>query len=182
MMSTARKPKAPQAVLDVLSQTEASSLFLVQRKGPTCFVVCEGEEGSDKHRVMLGARTTCSCRQPNIDSQSASAMPCVHIMFIMTKVLRIPSDDPLAWKLTLTDRELEQVLSHSRQVPVSSSKAAVKGEDKQGSSTGATAQRRPVEEMEPCPICYEDMSTCSVEWLVWCQQGCGHNVHGKCMR
>lgn len=91
-----------QAVLDVLSQTEASSLFLVQRKGPTCFVVCEGEEGSDKHRVMLGARTTCSCRQPNIDSQSASAMPCVHIMFIMTKVLRIPSDDPLAWKLTLT--------------------------------------------------------------------------------
>ena len=38
-----------------------TSLYLVSRPGPFCFTLCaDGSE--DKHKVLLGAQVTCSCR------------------------------------------------------------------------------------------------------------------------
>lgn len=38
---------------------------------------------------------------------------------------------------------------------------------------------------EPCSICYGDMAGSSQKGrageLVWCKQGCGHNVHARCL-
>ena len=47
-----------QALLQSVGQT---SLYLVARPGPFCFTLCaDGSE--DKHKVLLGAQVTCSCR------------------------------------------------------------------------------------------------------------------------
>ena len=50
------------------------------------------------------------------------------------------------------------------------------------SDAGGSVKRRPLDEEEPCPICYEDMASADPDALVWCKHGCGKNVHGKCMR
>ncbi len=48
-----------QAVCDLLAELQNTQLFLVQRHGPTSFVV--REEGSEvKRKVTIGARITCS--------------------------------------------------------------------------------------------------------------------------
>lgn len=38
---------------------------------------------------------------------------CLHIVFVMVRVLRVPASNPLAWQLSLTDRELEEVLRYA---------------------------------------------------------------------
>lgn len=37
----------------------------------------------------------------------------MHIVFVMVRVLRVPASNPLAWQLSLTDRELEEVLRYA---------------------------------------------------------------------
>ena len=45
----------------MLQSVRHTSLYLVARPGPFCFTLCaDGSE--DKHKVLLGAQVTCSCR------------------------------------------------------------------------------------------------------------------------
>lgn len=45
----------------LLQSARHTSLYLVARPGPFCFTLCaDGSE--DKHKVLLGAQVTCSCR------------------------------------------------------------------------------------------------------------------------
>ena len=189
-------------------------MFLVQRPGPTSFVVREEGRSPDGKpcRVLVGARQTCSCggglRVAKVgktyagghghargggggDGESstesvagggdAPEAPCAHLIFVMTKVLRVPSSNPLVWQLSLVDRELDEVLRCEplKPKPLGSRNALQ-------STTRAKAKkkednRRELEPDEPCPICYEDMDPNTLEALVWCKKGCGRNMHGRCL-
>lgn len=49
-----------QEVAELIQRVPQTRLYLVQRSGPTSFIL--REEGSEKkHRVMLGATPSCTC-------------------------------------------------------------------------------------------------------------------------
>lgn len=170
------RAKASSEVTDRLLQVANVQLYLVQRLGPTSFVV--REENSDvKRKVVIGSRMACSCC--TLTPVGTVKESCVHILFVLVKVLRVPASNPLVWQLSLLDRELDEVLRCStlpdRPAPEPKARPAP------GKVDPGQVKRRAVDEEEPCPICYEEMAGCDLDALVWCRFGCGRNVHGKCM-
>jgi hypothetical protein len=55
-------------------------------------------------KVQIGSRQSCSCSHP-IDEKGV----CIHILFVMVKVLRISPENPVVWQKSLNDAEIEQV-------------------------------------------------------------------------
>ena len=115
---------------------------------------------------------------PDDDDDDASrvASVCAHIAFVMTRVLRVPRSNPLAWQLSLVDRELDETL----RCELASGRARTRGRtgDDARASRSLTALSREDEDEdekknhrrrrdsrgrrdlgpdEPCPICYEPM-------------------------
>lgn len=104
---------------------------------------------------------------------------CAHLLFVLQRVLKVPAGNPILWQLSLTDRELDEVLRcgelPAALQPRPKAKAApAPAEADDQSSSGV--KRKAVEAEEPCPICYEAMSDCDPDMLVWCRAGCGNNV------
>lgn len=95
------------------------------------------------------------------------------------------------WQLALIDRELDEVLRcaavgwRAQQQPAAaagpSSREGRQRKHKPRGGSGETVERRDPDEGEPCPICYEELDNVPEAELVWCQHGCGHNIHGRCL-
>ena len=96
-------------------------MFLVHRPGPTSFVVSEGGGGGDaegepprarprpKYKVFIGQTQDCNC-----DVAVRGRGPCVHVLFAMLKVLRVPRDDPMVWQTSLTETEIQPIESRTK--------------------------------------------------------------------
>lgn len=98
-------------------------MYLVQECGPTSFVIKEEDAllahgdgdaaaaaaaGSRrrlerKYKVTIGSVVACSCK-------ARSTCPCIHQLFVLVKLLRIPAENPLIWQASLLDNEVEQIL------------------------------------------------------------------------
>eukprot|EP00727_Mastigamoeba_balamuthi_P007114 m51a1_g3022 hypothetical protein (553) ;mRNA; f:872780-874780 len=179
-----RKPDAETIVM--MSEAEAMRLFLVQEKGPTCFVL-EDENGGN-HRVSIGSLQECS----TCSSQSRPTL-CPHILFVMLRVFRLPKENPMVYQVSLVDDEIEKLLSgrtkdmqarrgaKPRSAP-SSAKPADSGK-KPSSAGGGSQAKVPQKVPEPgetCPICQDEMV--QGEELTYCSLGCGNSIHVSCMR
>ena len=81
-------------------------LFLVSTVGPTVFILKSDDMTDVTFKVFIGERQMCSC-----GGGEARGKLCFHILFVMIKVLRVPSDNPISWQLSLVDSEVESVLS-----------------------------------------------------------------------
>ena len=95
-------------------------------------------------------------------------------LFVMLKVFRVPKENPLVWQKSLTEAELQQVLRgrfYASKVPPRKAGSV--------NITNAAAERRQIEEGEPCPVCQEEME--GLDNLVFCAGQCGNNVHRECM-
>ncbi|CAG9461500.1 unnamed protein product [Pedinophyceae sp. YPF-701] len=187
------RSKPPAIVSQLIAQLSARTMFLVQRAGPTAFVVADADAPPDPHtrqprkfRVSVGAAMTCSCSPP-VSGAGPSPELCFHTLFVLTKVLRVPRSNPLVWQRSLMDRELDEVLrcSEALQRPAGAPNAVLvrsqSGVTDASVPPGQVAPRE-VAEGEVCAICYEDMSTASLASLVHCRFSCGRRVHGRCMR
>ncbi|KAL0037055.1 hypothetical protein WJX77_010709 [Trebouxia sp. C0004] len=167
------RPRPSEVVLQMIENVPGTQLFLMQRQGPMSFVLCE--DGAERnHKVLFGPRPTCSCRK------GRDMELCIHHIFVMLRVLRLSPNNPIIWQLSLIDRELDEALwrAGSNQL-VSSSR------DSQSKASAANSVKcRPLEQEDACSICYEGMherGSRSAPELVWCQKGCGHNVHARCL-
>ncbi len=155
------RARPPQEVVELLQRLENQRLYVMHRMGPTSFVVHEEGAGSVNQKVMLGPRPSCSC------AGAVCKELCLHILFVMVKVMRVPPSNPLVWQLSLTDRELEEVFRCSTlpsQPPRPDRRAQPATGDK--AEHGAAVKRRALEEEEQCPICYEAMSSAEPDALV----------------
>ena len=72
-------------------------MLLLQRRGPSSFVVKDAS--GLKNGVQIGGRQSCTCSGKRTHGR---AELCAHIIFVMVKVLQIPTNDPLVWQLALT--------------------------------------------------------------------------------
>ncbi len=209
-MSTRRLPfrKKPNDIIQ--SRIEAvvnggHKLFLMQELGPTLFIVREEYEEersppqvdqqvstaannnesngnaitkTQKYKVAIGNMQKCTCGSSDI---------CIHILFIMLKVLRVPKTNPVIWQHSLLEREINDCLSGRYRTADQSRRPTVRDYLKRSSKSSCdddnnnnNAKRRQVEEGDTCPVCLDDLTNEDKE-LTYCKSGCGKQAHIKCM-
>lgn len=164
---------------------------LLQRNGPTVFQVAAEDvysHGSDSlpdtenriaEKVTIGSPHTCTCAQH--EKQSGF---CVHLLFVLLKVLKIPDSSIYAKKMQFTDSEIDMILSGGlhpapkRDKPqrIKKNPTTIEG----GGVPESKVERQVLNEDDMCPICQDDMKT--DEGITWCRTGCGNNIHAKCMK
>lgn len=106
-------------------------MYLLRTNGPSAFVVCSNSL-DEKYRVHIGPQT-CTCQRES----------CLHLLFVMVRVLQVSPTDPLLRATMLKDFELKMLLTRAEQ-------------------RRASGQLRLLEphenEAEVCPICLLDLS------------------------
>lgn len=136
---------------------EESTLYLVHRIGPTVFNV--RDDADVVVRVMIGNPHSCNCKETKI---------CLHILFILLKVLRVPESNLLCKKAALTDAEIDTILSGDfgevrRQRQIVRRERKVKPDKGSGNNKEEAedaVERQPMDDENPdiCPICQGNSS------------------------
>jgi E3 ubiquitin-protein ligase ZSWIM2 len=173
------RSKCPPTVEARLAEVSRSSLFLVvQQPGPTSFVLKEmaGDSGR-KFKVKVGETQECSC------AESKSEL-CVHILFVMAKVFRVPASNPIIWQRGLLEAEVEQIvfggLRENRRNAARAAAVAAEAAHRGSGEDGVAVDRKAIEEGDACPICCDDLDPAEGRAMVYCRFGCGNNIHIQC--
>lgn len=177
-----------KAGIEALKDT---TLYLVARPAPIIFSIKNSNDSVFK--VTLGNPHTCTCGCKINEF-------CPHILFCLTKVLRIPVEDTLCWQRSFTDNEIDDALKKEtefravrRVQRVASRTATPSGEASVGDSdvvddsvavseSGVKRHLLDGDEADICPICQDSMSEEGNQLLTWCRKGCGKNIHANCMK
>ena len=200
IMSTSRiapwlkKPSVSwTATYELLQDT---TLLLMGRQGPLVFNV--RDEHANVFKVVLGNPHSCTCS----DSLGTGDL-CLHQLYCLLKVLRVPDNHPLSYQLGITDAEADMILSgqcrdlggtrNGRTVENLSlwrglsglpSKKGLKNDTSEANEALANGwvERQVLGEGddEYCAICQDSMD--KDQALTWCRKGCGNNMHAKCMQ
>lgn len=130
------------------SDLNRTPLYLLNRPGPTVFTI--RNERNNQFRVTLGSPHTCTCR---------SGL-CVHIFYVLVKVIGVPEDSPYCRKTHLSDYEIDQILNTNfgnsrRRRPVVTPRQAPKKVQRgtEGETNALVERQRFDGSVEMCPIC-----------------------------
>ena len=180
-MSASYRSKPSEVWATNLETLGNSTFLLVCRHGPSVFSVKSGSTG-DVNKVTLGNPHKCTCKQDF----------CPHLLFCLTKVLKLPKTHPFCYQVGLTDNEMTQVLDGSCVTqtkrmsikecmkPVPSALMPAVAAEAGAIIDPGKVPRIAVEPGDTCPICYGEMDV-EMLGLTWCRSGCGQNIHGECM-
>lgn len=187
-----------------IERLRATTFFLVNRIGPTVFVLKTDDLSESTYKVYIGENQRCSC-----GGGEGRGKLCLHIMFVMLKVLRVSGSNPCAWQLGLNDNEIEDILSestrhrgdqakHKAHKPflkkgqgrccannITSASREKNGEEENVSpQEKKPAKQKDIEEDPTCSICQEDMTEEDITTnnLCHCATSCGSNFHRRCFR
>ena len=181
-----------------IAALQNTTLYVVSTNGPTVFVLKTDDSMGQIFKVYIGERQTCSCGSGGDGKKKL----CVHIIFVMIKVLRIPSSNPLSWQLSLIDSEINLILSgeisrkkqkkklitHSflRKGYGISNKTNPSDNLHEGDKTKDSypSKQKELEDDTICPICFDEMTKDELEanQLCYCESSCGSNFHKKCFQ
>ena len=181
-----------------IAALQNTTLYVVSTNGPTVFVLKTDDSMGQIFKVYIGERQTCSCGSGGDGRMKL----CVHIIFVMIKVLRIPSSNPLSWQLSLIDSEINQILSgeisckkHKKKLHThsflrkgfgTSNKTNPPDNLLEGEKMEDTysSKQKGLEDDIICPICFDEMSKDELQanLLCYCESSCGSNFHKKCFQ
>lgn len=176
------RDKPSQAVRDRIERAVSQRMYLISRSDKSEhekeFTVL-GSVGN-VYTVNVSHKPRCSC--PDFEKGNL----CKHILFVLLKVLRLPPDSQLIYQVALLTHELTEIFSKAPANPTHAVMASHSVQRKYQELTNSNGhanghgpeKRKPAE--GDCPICYEEMTT--KEPLVWCELGCGNNVHAACFQ
>eukprot|EP01137_Pigoraptor_chileana_P016923 Opistho-2@74197 len=169
-------------------------LYLLRLPGPNSFIVCSDATEST-HTVHLGPQT-CTCGRDY----------CVHLLFVLLRVLMVPRNSPVLWSKPLKDYETEALMTayYGRRTAIIYGKRhasrnmlldhaggnnhqhasrvteGVASASASGTDVDAEWEFAPKSEEDvPCPICLLDLL--EGETITWCRKGCGNRYHSYCM-
>ena len=91
------RAKCPPNIAALIEEAPYSRLFVLSDPGPTSFVL-RGEASPRRFKVTIGETHSCTCHSGN--------ELCAHVLFVLTRVFRMPAANPLVWQLSLTEREI----------------------------------------------------------------------------
>nr|XP_032812410.1 LOW QUALITY PROTEIN: mitogen-activated protein kinase kinase kinase 1-like [Petromyzon marinus] len=179
-------PYGPEETQRRVSMVMRARLYLLQQIGPNSFLI-GGDSPDNKFRVFIGPQT-CSCGRGTF---------CVHVLFVMLRVFQVEATDPMLWRKTLKNFEVESLFQkyHTRRssrikAPSRSAIQRMVGRmsTSQAASSsaaanaqvlaGADASKDEAEE-QTCPICLLEML--DEESLTVCEDGCRNKLHHHCM-
>ncbi|XP_062507494.1 mitogen-activated protein kinase kinase kinase 1-like isoform X2 [Corticium candelabrum] len=83
-----------------VEKASRARFYLLHKTGPTAFTVA-GDSPEHKYKVMIGPQT-CSCSR---------GLHCVHLLFVMLRVLQVDQTNPLLWSRTLKNYEVNGLLA-----------------------------------------------------------------------
>ena len=107
--STPYLNKPPAYFAGALESMRNTPLYLMSRIGPSVFAL-KGEGRSAKtHKVYVGHAQRCTC-----GGGDARGELCIHLLYVMVKVLRVAEEDPLVWQLGLVEGEVDSILAGRR--------------------------------------------------------------------
>jgi hypothetical protein len=141
------------------------------------------------YAVTVGPLPSCDC------PDHARGNLCKHILFIYLKVLKLKRPH-LMYQTSLLNSELKQIFEDSdsirggrHSIPMANETVREKyeqflqegkmEEEEQVVTKRKEVAQQHIEETSQCPVCYEEFLS-SNEPVVYCQFGCGNNVHASC--
>ncbi|KAL0965006.1 hypothetical protein UPYG_G00275550 [Umbra pygmaea] len=176
-------PYSPEETCRRVNKVMRARLYLLQQIGPNSFLI-GGDSPDNKYRVFIGPQT-CSCGRGAF---------CIHVLFVMLRVFQLDPSDPLLWRKTLKNFEVESLFQkyHSRRssrIKAPSRNTIQKFVSRMShphttcssSASGASSNDSSLkdEEEQMCPICLLDML--DEESLTVCEEGCRNKLHHHCM-
>ena len=173
---------APVAWKEDVANLKNQKHFLVERPSPTIFIVIDGgkacavkripigEGRGFANKVCIGNPQSCSCFKTRKNTKSDKL--CVHIMFVMLKVLRLEEYDSLAWQTALTESEITRLLTEERN-RIGDIKVRLNHDTMFGKS---------LVDSKFCPICHNKFKKATQESnQVECIVQCGRWFHEECV-
>ncbi|KAG9355022.1 hypothetical protein JZ751_001735 [Albula glossodonta] len=176
-------PYSPEETNRRVNKVMRARLYLLQQIGPNSFLV-GGDSPDNKYRVFIGPQT-CSCGRGTF---------CIHVLFVMLRVFQLEPPDPLLWRKTLKNFEVESLFQKYHNRRSSRIKAPSRSTIQKfvsrlsnphiscTSSTSTSSNESSSlkdEEEQMCPICLLDML--DEESLTACEEGCRNKLHHHCM-
>ncbi|KAJ8286722.1 hypothetical protein GJAV_G00042570 [Gymnothorax javanicus] len=175
-------PYSPEETNRRVNKVMRARLYLLQQIGPNSFLI-GGDSPDNKYRVFIGPQT-CSCGRGTF---------CIHVLFVMLRVFQLEPSDPLLWRKTLKNFEVESLFQkyHNRRssrIKAPSRNTIQKFVSRMShshtsctSSTSSSGNENSLkdEEEQMCPICLLDML--DEESLTVCEDGCRNKLHHHCM-
>jgi hypothetical protein len=171
----------PKNVQQRIDRALSQSMYLVTKSDVqddlSCTFVVLGSTGN-VYDVTIQRTPHCSC------PDHAKGNLCKHILFVLLKVMAIPSSSPLVYQQAWIKTELEEMYACMAQrfLQVSGAvlaKSVVRNEY-------AKLQRGPApqvacrQDQEDCPICFDVLEAAADN--LHCRTQCGANFHAKCIR
>ncbi|KAF4024391.1 hypothetical protein G4228_016516 [Cervus hanglu yarkandensis] len=175
-------PYSPEETNRRVNKVMRARLYLLQQIGPNSFLI-GGDSPDNKYRVFIGPQN-CSCGRGTF---------CIHLLFVMLRVFQLEPSDPMLWRKTLKNFEVESLFQkyHSRRssrIKAPSRNTIQKFVSRMSnshtlssSSTSASSSENSIkdEEEQMCPICLLGML--DEESLTVCEDGCRNKLHHHCM-
>ncbi|OAF72019.1 hypothetical protein A3Q56_00209 [Intoshia linei] len=148
------------------AQAENSTFFIIREIGPTNFLLAENEHNNITYKVSIGNKHSCSCKY-----LKSNKMLCIHLCWLFMKKFKVSKENEVFWKAGLTDGEIgDLLLGKFDDIP----KKKINNEIKK-------IDIKDLEIDDSCPICQEIIYK-SKMILTYCSQGCGKQIHIKCMQ
>ncbi|NXF10003.1 M3K1 kinase, partial [Smithornis capensis] len=175
-------PYSPEETNRRVNKVMRARLYLLQQIGPNSFLI-GGDSPDNKYRVFIGPQT-CSCGRGTF---------CIHLLFVMLRVFQLEPSDPMLWRKTLKNFEVESLFQkyHSRRssrIKAPSRNTIQKFVSRMSNShtlsssstsTSSSENSMKDEEEQMCPICLLGML--DEESLTVCEEGCRNKLHHHCM-
>ncbi|KAM8812511.1 mitogen-activated protein kinase kinase kinase 1 [Rhynchonycteris naso] len=175
-------PYSPEETSRRVNKVMRARLYLLQQIGPNSFLI-GGDSPDNKYRVFIGPQN-CSCGRGTF---------CIHLLFVMLRVFQLEPSDPMLWRKTLKNFEVESLFQkyHSRRssrIKAPSRNTIQKFVSRMSNShtlsspstsTSSSENSMKDEEEQMCPICLLGML--DEESLTVCEDGCRNKLHHHCM-
>ncbi|KAJ3548010.1 hypothetical protein NMY22_g1441 [Coprinellus aureogranulatus] len=177
------KKHCPQNIMERLERVRTQTFFMVDRRRNDGELREEfsvlGSTGNI-YTVMVDKLPKCDC------PDARKGNHCKHILFIMTKVLQVPTTSHMWYQKALLTSELEEIFANAPAAPnavtnrrVQEAYARATGKANATPVAEPSSKKRMPQEEDDCPICYESMFKVAEAKLAFCEE-CGNALHSGC--
>lgn len=145
----------------------------------------KASDGEYRFEVMGSTRTVynvtveqvggvfCSCPDHSVNRKF-----CKHLMLLLIRVLHMPAEEVHADYSSAA--EDDDFAASARTLEYCERYFETMASMQQRLAQEEAEKRKPIEEDDDCPICYERFADTAAEGTVWCRASCGKSVHAEC--
>ncbi|KAL0086212.1 hypothetical protein J3Q64DRAFT_1738688 [Phycomyces blakesleeanus] len=178
LLETVDPSSIEQKTLDRISRSRDEHMMVVLREMIEPFYEMFAVLGSgvNVYNVYIGRKMSCTC----FDHRMRRTM-CKHIIMVLLKVFRLPSNSIIFLGRGVTQRQIEAVFeTRIPDVSVSDyqSQERLKTAIPDPLKTKVPPQRRSLDTSD-CPICFEEFEEETITTVAFCWT-CGNNIHEVC--